>query len=82
MQVEYTKTPVTIGYYPFRAKAQVLRLVCEYAHVPYKDHFYDPDQWRQEKLNLSRNNKITEFPYLEHEGFVLSGGHAMLTYVV
>jgi hypothetical protein len=28
MDVEQTSTPVIIGYYPFRAKAQVLRLLC------------------------------------------------------
>jgi hypothetical protein len=28
MEIEQQFTPIIIGYYPFRAKAQVLRLVC------------------------------------------------------
>jgi len=49
MDVEPAHTPVVIGYYPFRAKAQVLRLLCEYLHVPYYDRFFNPDDWNRFK---------------------------------
>lgn len=39
------EAPLVIGYYPFRAKGQVGRLICEYLHVPYTDRFFTPDQW-------------------------------------
>jgi hypothetical protein len=38
-------TTLVIGYYPFRGKAQIQRLLCEYLHIPYQDYFLDPDQW-------------------------------------
>jgi hypothetical protein len=40
-----------IGYYPFRAKAQIPRLLCEYLHIKYKDLFLNPDDWELYKQN-------------------------------
>lgn len=40
-----------IGYYPFRAKAQIPRLLCEYLHINYKDLFLNPDDWELYKQN-------------------------------
>jgi hypothetical protein len=34
---------LVIGYYPFRAKGQVSRLLCEYLQLPYRDRFFTPD---------------------------------------
>lgn len=41
--------PIIIGYYPFRAKAQVDRLLCEFLHLNYRDRFFNPDQWNRFK---------------------------------
>lgn len=34
--------PIIIGYYPFRAKAQIPRLLCEFLHLSYVDKFFNP----------------------------------------
>ena len=40
---------IIIGYYPFRAKGQIPRLLCEYLHLPYRDRFFTPDEWNKFK---------------------------------
>ena len=37
--------PIIIGYYPIRGKAQIIRLLCEYLHINYKDLLLSPDEW-------------------------------------
>jgi len=49
MEVEEHTVPLIIGYYPFRAKAQIIRLLCEYLKVPYYDRFLNPDEWSRFK---------------------------------
>lgn len=49
MDIEQDSSQLYIGYYPFRAKGQVLRLICEYLCLPYKDWFFNPDQWSKFK---------------------------------
>ena len=49
MELDQEHTPIVIGYYPFRVKAQVIRLICEYAHLPYYDRFFNPDEWQKFK---------------------------------
>lgn len=51
METQSFPTPLNIGYYPFRAKAQILRNLCEYLHLPYHDRFLSPDQWSEIKQN-------------------------------
>jgi hypothetical protein len=40
MDLENTSEQLVIAYYPFRAKGQVARLLCEYLHLPYQDRFF------------------------------------------
>ena len=82
METETCVTPLIIGYYPFRAKAQVLRLVCEYLHVPYYDRFFNPDDWSKFKEGEGRSWVLREFPFLQQGDFVVTGNHAMITYVI
>jgi glutathione S-transferase len=82
MDIEQCTIPVVIGYYPFRAKAQVLRLVCEYLHVPYEDRFFDPDEWNKFREGEARRWIIRDLPFLKHGDFVVTGNHAMITYVI
>lgn len=49
MEDNTKKTPIILGYYPFRVKAQVVRLICEYTHLPYYDRFFNPDEWNKFK---------------------------------
>ena len=51
MQPEQTTTPLIIGYYPVRAKAQLCRLLCEYLHVDYVDKHLSPTDWDDIKNN-------------------------------
>lgn len=51
MEEERASEILVIGYYPFRAKAQICRLLCEYLHVPYLNKFFTPDQWSKFKDN-------------------------------
>lgn len=82
MEAEQSSTPVIIGYYPFRAKAQVLRLLCEYLHVPYYDRFFNPDDWNRFKEGEAQQWVIRDLPFLRHGDFSLTGNHAMITYVI
>ncbi len=81
MDVEQDSTTLLIGYYPFRAKAQVLRLVCEYLHLPYRDWFFDPDQWSKFKSTETDGWVIKDLPFLKHGNFVVTGTSAMVNYV-
>lgn len=51
MQPEQTTSPLIIGYYPVRAKAQLCRLLCEYLHVDYVDKHLSPTDWDDIKNN-------------------------------
>lgn len=51
MDLESNSEPITLAYYPFRAKGQVCRLLCEYLRLPYRERFFDPDQWAKFKEN-------------------------------
>ena len=43
MQENKVEVPtLTIGYYPFRGKAQLLRLLCNYLGLPYEETFFNP----------------------------------------
>jgi len=35
----------SIGYYPFRGKAQLPRLIAQYLHISFQDTFFDPENW-------------------------------------
>lgn len=69
-----------IGYYPFRAKAQVLRLLCEYLELPYRDVFFNPDQWNKFKETEAKDWIIKEIPFLKHDNFVITNSNAMVDY--
>ena len=82
MEVEPITSPLIIGYYPFRGKAQMMRLVCEYLHCPYVDRFFDPDEWKEFKEKETEGWVIKDMPFLQHDDFVVTGDFAMLIYVM
>ena len=45
-----TKQPLILGYYPIRGKAQVIRILCEYLHICYKDMLLSPEEWEKYKI--------------------------------
>jgi hypothetical protein len=82
METQSFPSSITVGYYPFRAKAQIIRILCEYLHLPYHDNFLSPDDWNKLKQTEAKNWLIKDLPYIKHEEFVLTGNSAMITYVV
>jgi len=81
MDTEPDTNIIIIGYYPFRAKAQLCRLLCEFLHINYQDKFYTPDQWSKFKEEQAKNWVIKELPYLEHQDFHVTGTSAMIYYI-
>lgn len=81
MEVEQDNGQVMIGYYPFRAKAQVLRLICEYLGLSYSDWFFNPDQWSRFRDNDAKTWAVKDLPFLKHGDFVVTGVSPMITYV-
>jgi glutathione S-transferase len=71
-----------IGYYRFRGKAQVPRLLCEYLELPYQDLFLDPDQWKLFREVEAERWIVKDLPFLKQGDFVLTGNNAMITYVI
>lgn len=82
MEIEIEHAPLIIGYYPFRAKAQVLRLLCEYLHIPYQDRFFTPDEWSQFKQNDTQKCIVKDMPFIIHEGFMVCGTWAPVRYII
>jgi glutathione S-transferase len=82
MEVEEGIVPLIIGYYPFRAKAQIIRLLCEYLNVPYYDRFLNPDEWSRFKEGEGKRWHNKELPFLKHGDFILTGSNAMVNYVI
>ena len=82
METQRFPTAITVAYYPFRAKAQILRILCEYLHLPYQDRFLSPDDWNKIKQTEGKAWLIKDLPYLQHDDFVLTGSSAMINYVV
>lgn len=76
------EAPLVIGYYPFRAKGQVGRLICEYLHVPYTDRFFTPDQWNLFRQTEAKDWVIRDFPYIQDGGFVVTGPIGIVTYIL
>ena len=60
----------------------MLRLLCEYLNLPYYDRFFNPDEWKTLKLGEGCTWKFKELPFLRHGDFLLTGHHAMITYVI
>lgn len=76
-QCSHNKRPLVIGYYPIRAKGQILRLLCEYLHLEYKDLFLDPDEWDKYKKQQARDWVIKELPFVIDGDFQVSGAGAV-----
>jgi hypothetical protein len=74
--------PLTLGYYPFRGKVQICRLLCEYLHVPYVDQLFTPDQWNKYKEGEAKDWIIKELPFCKDGSFIVTGPSAMIHYVV
>jgi hypothetical protein len=74
--------PILIGYYPFRAKAQLPRLLCEYLHVKYVDVFLSPDEWSRFKDNEAKGWIIKDMPFCIDGNFAVTGPTAVTHYVI
>lgn len=82
MEIERQHSALIIGYYPFRAKAQILRLLCEYLHVQYHDRFFTPDEWSKFKEAEGKQCVVKDMPFIMHEGFMTSGTWGPVRYIV
>jgi hypothetical protein len=81
-EVESKSEPLIIGCYPFRAKAQLARLVCEYLHINYIDLFFTPDEWSKYKETEAKDWIIKDLPFLKDGDFVVTGPAAILLYII
>lgn len=73
---------MVIGYYPFRGKVQVARLLCEYLHVPYTDRFFTPEDWNSYKEEHKNKWVVKDLPFLQDEDFVVTGTAAIIHYIL
>jgi hypothetical protein len=71
-----------IGYYPFRGKAQIFRLLCEYLHLPYRDRFFTPDEWTKFREVEGKHWVVKDMPFLKHEDFMLTGTFSIVIYLL
>lgn len=74
--------PIVLGYYPFRAKGQVPRLICEYLHIPYSDLFFTPDEWSLFKETQTKEWVLRDLPFLQDGDFVVTGPIGIVTYLL
>ena len=44
-EVNQQNSQLIIGYYPIRGKAQIIRLICEYLHINYRNKFMCQVTW-------------------------------------
>jgi glutathione S-transferase len=82
MDIENDIPEITIGYYPFRGKAQICRLLCEYLRIPFQDKQFTPDQWNQYKENTNNKWIIKDLPFLQHGDFIVTGTGAIIHYII
>ena len=82
IKVEESTTPLIIGYYPFRAKAQLPRLLCEYLQIKYVDLYFNPDEWNRFKDNEAKEWIIKDLPFLIDGTFVVTGHTALTHYII
>jgi hypothetical protein len=73
---------IVLGYYPFRAKGQVPRLICEYLHLPYADRFFTPDQWTLFRDTDAKDWVVRDLPFLQEADFAVTGPIGMVTYLL
>lgn len=73
---------LVIGYYPFRAKGQILRLLCEYLHLPYRDHFFNPDEWNKFRDTEAKDWIFKDIPFLQDGDFIVTGKMAAIMYII
>ena len=59
-----------------------MRLLCEYLHTSYEDHFLDPLQWKNIKEEETYLWIFRELPFIKHGDFVLTGVRSMIQYIV
>jgi hypothetical protein len=50
--------------------------------VSYYDRFFNPDDWSRFRATEGQKWIVKELPFLKHGDFVLTGNHAMITYVI
>jgi hypothetical protein len=81
MELE-SASELVIGYYPFRAKAQICRLLCEYLEVPYTNKFFTPDEWNRFRESPDNQWVIRDLPFLQHADFAVTGTSAMVHYII
>lgn len=63
---------ILLGYYAFRGKIQVCRLLCEYLGVPYTDVLYTPNTWANFKETQKMNWNYPELPFLKDKDIVVT----------
>ena len=80
--MEPSQDKLIIGYYPVRAKAQCIRLLCEFLHIPYVDLLLDPDQWELYKQTEAKNWIIKDLPFLIDGNFKVTGSAGGIYYVI
>lgn len=50
--------------------------------MPYYDRFFNPDDWNRYKEGEAKQWVHRDLPFMRHGDFVLTGNHAMITYVI
>ena len=81
-QCGQSKSCVYIGYYQFRGKAQVIRLLCEYLHINYQNIFLSPDEWERYKEKEAKDWVVKDMPFLIDGTFSVTGGPGIVCYLL
>ena len=50
--------------------------------MPYYDRFFNPDDWVKYREREAKRWVVRELPFIKHGDFVVTGNHAMITYVI
>jgi glutathione S-transferase len=77
---------LVVGYWSIRGLGAPLRMMCEYAGVPYEAKLFDDDQpeaeqWPAYKAELSKKNPLANLPFVIDGDVVVTQSNACLTYL-
>jgi len=77
-----SSTVITVGYWKIRGLAAPLRMMCEYAGVPYKSVEYTTsDSWFAIKPGFVARNPMANLPYVDDGTALISQSNACYTYL-